>query len=223
MVQFIRHGRITEPRYPSDLDFVVVTNEDLGFTSDLTIATLNHLNTTLPYPQEWDQDSEVCVLHKALGFLDSVGVPRDDNDGGCMTNMSYLDRNPAAATYSGVGADTEDEYHKSLFTSHMYAGVSRFHPSATASLQAHMDMDYLRGWSYIPEMPLSMFFPIYLDIYGSQATYVVTTQDETTTNFSRQEEFEIRYFYNIRRMNKAESDLMNSLSGVPVRWAQLGS
>lgn len=224
-MRWIQHGRLgAEPMYPSDTDFVVVTNEDLGFTATLD-TSLNHLNTTLPYPQEWDQDSEVVVLRKLQIFLHDLEYPADDVFEMAATNLSYLDRNPNAANYQGVGADTEDEYHKSLFAHGMACGHSINFESATANVAFGniTQGDSQIGASYVPEIPLSMFFPIYLDIYGSAAANALLTGNETQSTFTFFERYTIRYFYNIRRMNSAERSLQEALAGAPMRWAQLGS
>ncbi len=226
MVKWTNYGRDTDLKYPDDLDFVVVTNEDLGFTSDLTIATLNHLNTSLPYPQEWDPDTEVCTLYKLMGSIYDRHNISDDAGQGLAVNLSYLDRNPAGATYAGIGQDTEDEYHKSVFEHGMYAGVRRVWPSAAAAVEVMkvpVGSDAQEGFKYRPEIPLSMFFPIYMDIYGQSQTYALATGNETAIDFSAQESFVLKYYYNIRRMNRSERNLMEALSGAPVRWAQLGS
>ncbi len=219
-----RYGRQDEPNYPDDLDVVVVTNEDLGLTATLTAATLNVLETTIPYPQEWDPERDVCVLRKISYYLRAEEFVNNAEGGTYGVNMSYLDRSPSA-TYQGVGADAEDEYHKSIFQGPMYYGTRGHRPTASAAVEVRDDP--LIGNStiaeYVPEIPLSMFFPIYLDIWGNNATYALATGAETVADTAFQEKHEIRYMYNIRRMNRAESDFMNSISGVAVRWAQLGS
>lgn len=218
-----RYGRRDEPNYPSDLDVVVVTNEDLGLGA-LTIATLNVLETTIPYPQEWDPDRDVCILRKIL-FYSRLQEHQHNAEGSAYgVNMSFLDRSPAA-TYVGAGSDAEDEYHKSIFQGPMYYGNTGFQQTASANTQLynHSLIGTTQIAEYIPEIPLSMFFPIYLDIWGNSATYVLADGLETAVDTNAQENHEIRYFYNIRRQNRAENDFLNSVSGVTVRWAQLGS
>ncbi len=219
-----RYGQRGHVNYPSDVDFVVVTNEDLGLVANLTAATLNHFNTTIPYPQEWDPDNEVCVLYKIQFHTRSVIYPRDDNHQQWAVNMSYLDRNPAAATYGNVGSDTEDEYHKSIFAGPLVFGNEFSYPSAAAAVEVmKLPMNGQRMAEYVPEVPLSMFFPIYLDFFGVSASYALATGNETAIDTTNFENVEVRYFYRIRSMNSAERALQNALAGVPVRWAQLGS
>ncbi len=223
MVKFERYGRQNDPTYPSDLDFVVVTNEDLGLTATLAQGVNDTFETTIPYPQEWDPDTEVCVLYKMQGWLANAEHWQDDRQNGLLTYLSYLDRSPAA-TFRGVGTDAEDEWMKSLFAGPMNSGQIAVGPSATAATESgHLPMQNEMGWEYVPEIPLSMFFPIYMDIAGNAATYTLVTTDDAAADFAAVETVLHRYFYRIRRMNSAERSLMDSLAGAPVRWAQLGS
>jgi len=209
--------------YPGDLDFVIVTNEDLGFTATLVAATNDNLGTTLPYPQEWDPDTEVCVLYKLQGWIQDSEYWKDDATQALLVFLSYLDRIPTA-TYRGVGTDANDEWMKAQFAGPMNVGVKRMGPSATAMTEAGTLLGQNQvGFEYVPEIPLSMFFPIYLDIVSNSATHALVTSDDTAASFSFFEAFTMRYYYRIRRMNRAERTMMEALSGAPVRWAQLGS
>jgi len=221
MVQFQRYGRAQDPSYPSDLDFVVVTNEDLGFTANLVTGVNENFESTIPYPQEWDPDSEVCVLRKIQGWLNQESSHRDDVGSSLVTSLSYLDRSPTA-TFRGTQSDTEDEYIKSLFAGPMSSGTKLW-PTATGFLGGFFDNRMTYGWEYVPELPLSMFFPIYLELVNNTVSVDVATGDETNVTFSSVEAVNHRYYYNIRRMNKAERMMQEALSGVPMRWAQLGS
>ncbi len=222
-----RYGQQGRIPYPSDVDVVVATNEDLGLTAgSLTHGTDGVVETSLPYPQEWDQDTEVCVLHsiefhyqQASFEVDDVGQP------GYEVWMSYLDRSPGAG-WDDVLDDAADEWVKSTFAGPMYAGGMFPRETATAASASHNRYQAAGNnvvAEYAPQVPLSMFFPIYLDFSHRTVQYAAATGDETLSDFSTQEKQFVRYFYNIRRMNSKEKDLMEALSGVPFRWGQLGS
>ncbi len=217
------YGRRTEPTHPGNLDFVVVTNEDLGFNNSLVTTTNDTFETTIPYPQEWDVDRNVVVLRKVQFILETQKHFEEGGMENLAVYMSYLDRSPTA-TYRGGLADTNDEWFKSTFAGPMMFGDMIEQPLASAAVEVY----FLPGnrnviAEYIPEIPLSMFFPIYLDFVNNSATGTLATGADTAASFTLFERVTLRYFYTIRSMNQAERDLMSALAGAPVRWAQLGS
>ncbi len=224
---FQRYGQHGRTPYTSDVDFVVVTNEDLGLTGTaFTHGTDGIFETTIPYPQEWDQDNEVCVLQSIEYHQQGVSFQQDDSGAhGYEVWMSYLDRSPGVG-WDDVLDDAADEWVKSTFAGPMYVGKKANYQTATAATGSHYN-GYAAGAGvvaeYVPPVRLSMFTPIYLDFSFRSVTYAAATKDETLADWAVPEQVFLRYFYNIRRMNPKEKALMEALSGVPFRWGQLGS
>lgn len=221
---FTRYGRPTDPNFGKGLDYVNVINEDFGLNAALLQGTNDLFETTIPYPAEWDQDTEVVMMKKAQGFF--VDRPYSDAQGYSFDfNMSYLDRRPAA-TYRGLLSDANEEWFKSIFVGPMKAGRG-FYPTGTANLSQLFTQMLQYGFEYVPEVigGLSMFFPIYIDIANQTTTVTVTSGADAPADFPLidLEKFVFRYFYTIRRQTRAERDFMASLSGVPMRWSQLAN
>ncbi len=222
-----RYGQQGRIPYPNDADVVVVTNEDLGLTATgFSHGTDGIFETSIPYPQEWDEDTEVCVLHSIEFHKSGQSWQKDDGSGdGYEVWMSYLDRSPGL-TWDDIFDDAADEWAKSTFAGPMYAGQASAYATATTAAGSHFEKnlggDVITA-EFAPQIPLSMFFPIYLDFSFRSITYAAATGDDTVGDFDAPEQVWLRYFYNIRRMNSMERNLMEALSGVPFRWGHLGS
>lgn len=208
---------------PRGVDFVNVINEDLGFNSLLDTGVNDLFESSIPYPAEWDQDTEVVMMHRMKGWFQDRGF---DNFGYAVScNLSYLDRRPEA-TFRGQLTDTNEEWMKSVFAPDMKAGRLDF-PTSTGFLGGAFSNLTGYGWDYSPEVRggLSMFFPIYLDLSNQTVAVTVATGDAVAADLAVSviERFVIQYFYTVRRMTRAERDFMASLSGVPMRWSQLAN
>jgi len=209
---------------PRGADFVNVINEDLGMNALLDTGVNDLFETSIPYPAEWDQDTEVVMFHRGKGWFQDDSW-RDQSGYGVSCNLSYLDRRPAA-TFRGGLVDTNEEWLKSIFAPDMKAGRLEW-PAATGFLGGAFTNLVGYGWDYTPEIKggLSMFFPIYLDLVNQSFDVTVGTGADATADLIVVdiEKFVIQYFYTIRRMTRAERDFMASLSGVPMRWSQLAN
>lgn len=220
---WLYYGKVGGRELPTNVDFVNVVDDDLGFTADLVDGTNNFFETSLPYPAEWDQDTEVTMLHQLKGWGQDGGYA-DGTGYQLGTSLSYLDRRPASlANYRGLKLPANEEYQKSLFAPNMKLGRLQAGP-ATGFLGAGIgNIDY--GFHYTPEIRggLSMFFPIYMEMWNQNFTLTTPTMVETEVNFEQHDRLIYQYHYTIRRMTRRESDFWNSLSGLPMRWSQLSN
>lgn len=211
-------------RPSSRTDNVVVVNEDQGFTANLTTGTNDVLETSLPFPEEWDQDTEVVMVEQFNFNVVSVAHHSDDVGNNLGLSLSYLDRSPAA-TYRGAAADAEDEYHKAIFAPRMLSGALYFAPSGVASVEGRpWPSMKLRQGRYTPPFHLMMGHqPIYQEIYNNNFTTTLATGNETAASFSIPDAWTLDYWYHIAPMPKPLRDLMATLNGLPFRLAIPGS
>lgn len=216
------YGKTSGRELPKNADFVNCIDDDLGFTTDLVAGAQELFETTIPYPAEWDQDTEVVMLHRAKCWTQDQSYT--DNSGYALaTNLSYLDRRPEAG-YRGLKIASNEEYQKSIFAPDMKLGRLLWEPSSGSLGEGRTSMvNY--GWDYTPEIKggLSMFFPIYMDFYNQSFGVTVTSGAEVNQNFDVHDRLIFQYFYTIRRMTRRESDFWNSLNGLPMRWSQLSN
>lgn len=218
------YGHAERFKPSSKTDHVVVVNEDLGFTATLAAGVNDNLETSLPLPQEWDQDTEVVMLEQINFGVEGVPHHADDSGAAFSLSLSYLDRSPAA-TYRGLLADAEDEYIKSIFAAQMMAGELYFSPSAVAAVEVNfIPTNPRRRGRYTPPFNLMMGHqPLYLEVIGNRFTSVLATGNETAADFSVFEQTKIDYWYHIARMPKPLRDLMATLNGLPFRLGLLSS
>ena len=222
----IDYGLTTQHHHP-DEDTVVVTNEDLGVTATLVTTTNDNIVTTIPYPSEWDPDTETCVLLAVSGHLESTWNPQAENWDAYLTSLSMVDRAPPV-TYRGAGADAADEFRKAQFTPLMYAGKAGGYAAAVAAGASFTTgmrggSSNLESWRFIPKKPIPMFYPIYATVIGQVVTIVESTGVATAASFSVVDQVLFEYDYYIRDMTGPEKAVFTGTSGYQMRLAHLGS
>ncbi len=222
MVNLLRYGRREEHSIRPNLDTVHVSNEDWGFNASLVTTVNDNFETSIPYPQEWDQDTEVMTMYQMWGWLQTVERYRDDAGQAVLTALSMIDRSPAA-TFTGVATDAEDEYLKSLFTPMMFCGPDVIAPSAASNITlVPLKVHNNTGWDYVPQLPVPTIFPVFVDIINTSLTVDLAGTDSSAT-FADFERYQWDYWYTVRRMTSRERSFIQGLPGVQQRWAQLGS
>jgi len=221
--QPIYHGRDRSWNRPGD-DYVHVVNEDLGFNASLVTAVNTTFETTIPYPQEWDPEDEVMIINEFEHRITRESSPSDD----AFTNalhifLSMIDR-AASATFIGNLADSEDEFYKSQFEGPMYAGRSESHTSPAASaVIVPIAMGAMRHSVLRPRVRIPTFFPIFAEYYTDAVAVADDTGAVTAATFAIFEAVNMKYWYEIRRMNSRERKMLQGMPGVQQRWAQLGA
>lgn len=223
MVDMLRYGRRQEHSIRSNLDVVHVSNEDFGLNATLAQGVNDTFETSVPYPQEWDQDNEVMTMYQIWCWLQTLEHYRDDSGQAVVTALSMIDRS-SAATFRGVATDAEDEYLKSLFTPMMWSGPRVTLASATVNISTiPVPSHNNTGWDYVPQLPIPTIFPVFVDIIGQSFTVALATGDESQADFTDFERYTWKYWYTVRRMTSRERSFISGLPGVQQRWAQLGS
>jgi len=217
-----RYGRV-DYKPPSGIDWVIANNEDLAFNANLVTATNDTIETTIPYPQEWDPENEVCTMYQLTFAQQSAAFHQDDLGNTLSAYLSMIDRS-AAATFRGILTDADDEWLKSIFARNMIFGDRFITPTViTGENLVSLPMDILVDAVYTPKLPIPAFFPVYLEISGQRVTVAKATGDETAANFAGFEGVIVDYDYTIRKMNRKEQNFFQGLPGMQQRWAQLGS
>lgn len=211
------------PMTRPNLDVAVVTNEDFGFNASLVTATNDTFETTIPYPQEWDPENEVCTFYELRFMQNDSNNAQDDSNTSLLVTLSMIDRS-ATATYRGVGVDADDEWRKSLFRNAMFFGTGFGYPTATTGANlVQYQHDTMIEAVYRPKLPIPAFFPVYPEVVNVTTTYATATGDETAATYSVFERMEMSYDYTIRKMNRRERAMFQGLPGFQQRLSQLAS
>lgn len=222
MAQEVIYGS-HDARTPSGLDWVTAVNEDLGFTANLVTGTNETIETTIPYPQEWDPEDEVLTMYEIEMGIAAFDTLNDDTFFALSGYLSMIDRS-AVATFSGDLNDANDEWFKSLFAKQMRFGFHTGAPTVgTGANLVSLNLDVLRNAVYRPKLPIPAFFPVYYEMVNHNITVVATTGDETLASFTIFEKVFLSYDYTIRKMRRREKAFFEGLPGMQQRWAQLGS
>jgi len=209
---------------PSNADHVWVVNEDLGLNANLVTGVNDTFETTLPYPSEWDPDSEVMMVYEVDHTIQSQDRSKDDAFLNWLgIQYSMVDRS-ADALYRGDLTDIRDEWMKSLFTSPMHFGTSEGHLTGVAATEVtRLLLDVNRHAVFHPKLRLPTFFPIFLEIWNQASLFATATGVDTNTDFAAFEAVALHYWYTIRQMTSRERAMIQGLPGIQQRWAQLGS
>ncbi len=211
------------PMTRNNIDMAVVTNEDFGFNATLTTGTNETFETTIPYPQEWDPEDEVCTFYEMRFLQNDENNAQDDSNTSLGVTLSMIDRS-ASATLRGIGVDADDEWRKSLFRNAMFFGTGAGYPTVgTGANLVQYTHDIMIEAVYRPKLPIPAFFPVYPELINYSTTYAATTGDQTAASYSVFERFELDYDYTIRRMNRRERALFQGLPGFQQRLSQLAS
>lgn len=206
------------------LDSVVIVNEDLGLNANLVTGVNDTFETTIPYPSEWDADSEVMMISRILSSLQLGDHPAVDEHGKLAWTLSMIDRS-ATATFRGGLTDANDEWRKSIFTPTMNFGIIRSHGTiAATSNWQQISTERLIAAEYIPPYGrLPTFFPVFEEFYGQDVSVLDTDGSVLNVDFTFFENVVQDMDYEIRRMSSRERSMFQGLPGLQQRLAQLGS
>lgn len=201
-----------------DIDFYVLSNEDIGFLGSLVTGTNEIHNFALPYPATVDLSEETIVVY-ALEFLmdNETGDIQDLTKNALMAYLSFLDKD-FVATFRGIGADAEDEALKSKFASHIVFGQIKTVLPATVSVEgASRSMDGTQQAIYYPPMPLDLLTPLFVDLLNISMANTLATNAVASATFTFFERVRIIVWFTKRRLSSFEKSA--KLSGV--RFARL--
>lgn len=202
----------------NDVDFYVLSNEDIGFV-DAMVATTNDIyNFALPYPATVNLSEETIVVY-ALEF-----VYQAPSLSGSVTSyeaiaafLSFLDKD-FAVDWRGAGSDIEDEALKSKFARNIIFGRTKSSVTAVVSVEgAHRDLDNLQQAIYFPPVPLDLVYPLFVDFVNNTMTITLADNTGAIGNFSGVERVNIVVWFTKRKLTASEK----SARSVSQRFAQL--
>ena len=209
------HGfpEIAHKYWPLDVDFYVLSNEDIGFEAILTHGANDVYNFALPYPATVNLSEETIVIY-ALEFLwnDIVGDSISATQYALMVSLSFLDKD-YAATFEGAAVDAEDEALKSKFASRMIIGEILNNYTATVNISAiEHTSDQTAQVIYFPPTPLDLATPLFVDFVNNTQTSTLGTGNRTKADFvaAKCEKVGIRVWFKKRRLTSTEKAVRNS-------------
>lgn len=205
---------------PPDLDFYVLSNEDIGFIANLVTGTNDVFAFALPYPSSIDLFDETIVVHAIEFIFQSIAKPTTGTSVyGLLAFLSMLDKE-FSPTFLGVGADTEDENLKAQFAGNIYFGYGRTNITAVASVEGtERNMDSMVKATYFPPIPLDLVTPLYIQFVNQSATITLATNASAMRDFDQFEKVYLRVWFTTRKLTESEK----SARAMQVRWQRLDS
>lgn len=205
---------------PPDVDFYVLSNEDVGFETALTTGSNDVYQFAMPYPSSMEIDDETIIVH-AIEFM--LHAEHKAKGGGGVQNLlvylSMLDIDFTATFRGGLG-DTDDEAMKSKFAGPMFIGESHLNVTAVASVEGTQRFfDNVISALYYPPVPLDLLTPLYVDLVNSAVSVTLATNAAAAANFTDVDKFTMKVWFTIRKLTKAEKDARS----VQLRFQRLDS
>lgn len=212
---------INAPRVlPDDVDFVVYSNEDYGFTSALTDAAAIFA-FSMPYPAGMNLFEETIEAYQ-IDFIAGQQVAADSLIGrGMQVWMSMLDKEFTAG-WTGIPTDAEDENIKAHFEGPMYMGnrvVTIPGSGETTGYEVTVDSNIHLRW-YPVMKKLRLTTPLFVQFKGISATVTLATRAIAVTgDYALHETNPLRMFYRVVKLSTAEKGLRSA----QLRWQILNS
>lgn len=204
---------------PLEADFVTYSNEDIGFTADLTTGTNENIKFAMPLPASLDLFSETVIWHSFEFMLGSPGAGTGTTHHGLQAYFSMLDDTPTA-TFRGTLADVDDAWWKSQFAGPMYFGNDQRAVTAVAAVEGQertMDGNIIA--QYTPPVPIDATSPLQVTFANASTGYVLATNAAAPATFSIFEQVSIRAWFTIRDLDAMEMRPRN----MAVRFQRLDS
>jgi len=206
---------------PLDVDFYDLSNEDIGFTSNL--ADSNRVFAfALPYPAGINLFEETIRVYEIDIYMIGITSAQPDRQDGFQVYMSMLDKE-FSATWDHIRDDAEDENIKAHFTGPHYVGVMFPGVATAASAEGGTGgrpADNLSNLQWYPPTEfLDLVTPLFIQFVRQSFDYTLATGAAAITDFTAPEAVGVRVWFKPRRLTSAE---MNSRSN-QLRWQRLDS
>lgn len=195
---------------PKDIDFYVLSNEDIGLNANLATGVNDVYSFALPYPSSIDLTKETIVVH-AIEFIKQGS---HNNKGttamqGLLAFLSMLD-NEFAATFTGNASDSEDENLKAHFARNIYFGDLKINVTAAASVEGtERQNDTVVDAIYFPPVPLDLLTPLYIQFVNQSISITLATNAVAGANFTSFELVQIVVWFTRRKLTSAEMNARN--------------
>jgi len=205
---------------PLAVDFVVYSNEDIGFIANLVAGTNDVYAFALPYPATLDLFDETIVVH-AIEFMSHI--PANTREGvtvqGLVAHLSMLDRE-FGPSWFGLVSDAEDEAIKAQFAGPMYFGANQINITAVASVEGtQRNQDSTITAVYYPPVPLDLITPLFIQFTDQSVTITLATNVDVEADFTDFEAVVLRVWFTRRNLTSAEKATRN----MAIRFQRLDS
>lgn len=198
-------------RFPKNIDFYVLSNEDIDFNANLVTGTNEVHEFALPYPSSIDLFNESLIVHAIDFILQDVPITSGASQQ-LFANLSMLDKSPED-DWDGSADDNNDEYLKAVFSRNITFG---YVPTDVYEVSG----DALVGISenvqarYIPPQPLDLVTPLFVELVNQSITEAFAR-----ANFTDYEKVQMTVWFTTRRLSRAEK----SAREMQIRWQRLDS
>lgn len=195
-------GSVQEP-FPDDIDFMWLSNEDLGFIATLVTGTNDVFAFAIPYPASMDLFSESMIIH-AIDFMHGAGAI-----GASLTQqilevyIAMLDRE-FAATFRGSFADAEDENLKANLGGPFVFGNLSPILVTTAATEPSPSGQKITNVRWTPPVPLDAVTPAYVQFVNKSAVWTLVTSAAAAANYTVFEQTALRIWFTTRRLTATE-------------------
>lgn len=206
---------------PANLDWYVMSNEDVGFTASLVTGTNESYQFAMPYPASFDLETESLIVYALEQYLQ---FEHEYNTAGSnyfsLTSFLSMLKKDLLATNRGQAVDTEDEFYKAQFASNITMGQSG-PPAATVNITGlgSEKFDTVQDSIYYPPIPMDLVVPLYVTLVNSSKQRTLATNAAADLTFSAQETYSAKAWFTTRRLSRTEIDA----KAMQVRWQRLDS
>lgn len=205
---------------PEDVDFVVYSNEDVGFIATLAAGTNDNFQFALPYPATLNLFDDTIVIHNIeFHAQDTTRHVASTNLRALTAYLSYLDRDFTVSWYGSM-ADIDDEAMKAQFAGPLYFGRDRINVLGTASVEGtERGGDTIIYASYFPPTDLDLVTPLIVTLTNSSASITLATNASAELDFTTFEQFYMRVWFTRRKLTFDERQARN----MTIRFQRLDS
>ena len=181
---------------PLDIDFYLLSNEDIGFIASLVTGTNDVEAFALPYPATIDLFDETIVVW-AIDFIIQATLALNSavTTQGLMVHLSMLDVEFSASWFGNL-TDADDEALKAQFAGPLYFGQTQTTVTATASVEGserHPDGQQMNR--YYPPVAMRLVTPLYIQFTTQSQTITLATNVVAELNFTTFERVALRVWF----------------------------
>ncbi len=204
------------PRVMSRSDWALFTNEQFGFTANLT-SDPAVFAFAMPYPSGFNLETQTITTSK-FEFDIHLSKPASDQQQLLGCYMSMLDKE-FASTFNAL-ADADDENMRAQFAGPIIFGDSAL-VSSIVTENIVDSIGELKGADWYPEIKkVDQLTPMYLQfINKSMGPVTAAGGSRTGVDFTSPESTTIREWFNVRALTGSEKSMRNQ----QLQWLRLNS
>jgi len=208
------------PSIPRDVDFVLYSNEDIGFIATLTAGTNDVFAFALPYPATLDLFDETIMVHALeMGMQQFHGMIGSTGGAALVAHLAMLDREFGASWFGNL-SDADDEALKAQFAGPIVFGTRGINITAVASVEGtYRPTDQTTDAIYFPPVPLDLVTPLFIQFTGQNRVVTLATNATAEADYTDFESVYVRVWFTRRGLTSEERQGRN----MSIRFQRLDS